>query len=233
LPDAPLEIRHEDRHLLVVIKPSGIATTNPVGKDSLTSRLERERGRRLHPTSRLDAEVTGLVTFAKTDHAIAALRDARTKGTYGRGYLALTSAAPNVHEGTWETKIAIDPRDPTLRIAGPGEREQDAKSSFVVREIASHRAALWLTPHTGRTHQLRVHCQHAGIPILGDVRYGGDKRAALADGRVITARRTMLHCAWLRLPIDQTIELSAAAPDDMRDVWARLGGTAEALRAAP
>ena len=55
----PLEIVHDDRDLLVVLKPSGIATTAPGGSDSLTARLERRIGRSLHPTSRLDLEVTG------------------------------------------------------------------------------------------------------------------------------------------------------------------------------
>lgn len=226
---------HEDRDLLVVVKTSGIATTAPDGGDCLTTRLERARRAKLHPSSRLDAEVTGLVTFAKTKRAIAMLREARAEERYERGYIGLASAAPDPPEGLWEAAIAIDPRDPRLRVAlasgESGERAQHAKTTYRVREALSCAAALWLTPHTGRTHQLRVHAAHAGAPLLGDVRYGGPKRVVLADGRVITARRAMLHCAWLRLPsAEGPLELRAEPLDDMRELWTALGGGAEALR---
>lgn len=233
-------VAHEDAHLLVIVKPAGIATTAPEGGESLTRRLETARGAPLHPTSRLDADVTGLVTFAKTKRAMASLREARARGRYHRGYLALAAQAPEPHEGTWEASIAIDPRDPTRRIAVKpgtrGERVQHAKTTYAVREIGPHAAALWLTPHTGRTHQLRVHAAHAGVPLLGDVRYGGAKRVVLADGRVIAARRTMLHCAWLKLPAIEggtELEIRAEAPEDMRSLWTALGGSTDALRASP
>jgi 23S rRNA-/tRNA-specific pseudouridylate synthase len=234
------EVVHEGRHLLVVTKASGLATTAPRSGDCLTRRLQAAVGGRLHPTSRLDAEVTGLVTFARTKRAIAALRRAREEGRYGRGYLALSGRAPEPPAGEWCWSIAIDPRDRRLRIAvqegEPGERRQAARSGYAVRAVAAGAAALWLTPHTGRTHQLRVHAAKAGAPLLGDVRYGGDKRVVRADGRVVTARRTMLHCAWLRLPrVDGAgaLTLEAEAPRDLRDVWRRLDGAPEALAARP
>lgn len=236
VPDA-IPVAHEDRELLVVLKPPGIATTAPAGGDSLTRRLEAARGAALHPTSRLDADVTGLVTYAKGKRAIAALRAARAEGRYHRGYLAIAGAAPEPREGTWDASIAIHPRDPTLRVASEtGERVQRAQTTYVVREALERAAALWLTPHTGRTHQLRVHAAHAGVPLLGDVRYGGDKRVVLANGRVITARRTMLHCAWLRLPrigAAGELELRAGAPDDMCALWTALGGSPDALVSSP
>jgi 23S rRNA-/tRNA-specific pseudouridylate synthase len=244
--DGRFEIVHRDRHLLVVTKPSGLATTAPDGGDCLTRRVQGKVRGRVHPTSRLDAEVTGLVTFALTKRAIAALRAARQQGQYGRGYLGLATAAPEPAEGDWRWSIAIDPKDRRLRVAvpegGSGERLQEAWSRYRVRALARGEGgdvrgvALWLTPHTGRTHQLRVHAAAAGAPLLGDTRYGGAKRVVLADGRVVTARRTMLHCAWLRLPRvvgDGELELSAEAPADLRELWERLGGEGGALAPRP
>jgi 23S rRNA-/tRNA-specific pseudouridylate synthase len=235
-----LEIAFEDRDLLVAVKPAGLATTAPHDGPSLTRTLGRMRPGMLHPSSRLDAEVTGLVTYAKTKRAIESLRRARAAGRYGRGYLALAASSPPAPEGLWEASIALDARDPTLRVAvspgGTGTRLQDAKSGFRVRETVGGVVALWLTPYTGRTHQLRVHAAHAGAPLLGDVRYGGPKRVVLEDGRVLGARRVMLHCAWLRLPAVEgggSIELRRAPPDDLRDLWLGLGGTLQALRAEP
>jgi 23S rRNA-/tRNA-specific pseudouridylate synthase len=244
VPEPTVEVAFEDRHLLVVVKPAGIATTAPGGGPSLTRTIERQRPGALHPTSRLDAEVTGLVTYAKTKRAIETLRRARSEGRYGRGYLALASAAPEPSEGTWEASIAIDPRDPTLRIAVPpgaaGQRVQHAKTTYRVRGARTWQGgdavALWLTPHTGRTHQLRVHAAHAGLPLLGDVRYGGPKRLVLPDGRVLSARRAMLHCAWLRIPRVEgagEVELGRAAPDDLAELWEALGGPPDALAPTP
>lgn len=236
MPD-PAPIAFEDAHLLVVVKPSGIATTAPSGGESFTRRMEDARRTKLHPTSRLDADVTGLVTFAKTKAAIAGLRAARAEGRYHRGYLAIAGRAPTPPEGEWSASIAIDPRDPTLRVVSEtGERVQHARTSYAVRDALEHAAVLWLTPHTGRTHQLRVHAAHAGLPLLGDVRYGGDKRVVLVDGRVITARRTMLHCAWLKLPaIDGRgeHEVRAEVLPDMRALWKALGGAEGALAPSP
>lgn len=238
--EPPVEVAHEDRDLLVVHKPAGLPTTAPDGGDCLTRRLERASGASLHPTSRLDAEVTGLVTFAKSKAAIEALLRARREGRYGRGYLAITTRPLTPAEGVWDASIAIDPRDPKLRVAllpgQKGKRTQRARTTYLVREAVSHGAALWLTPHTGRTHQLRVHAAHAGAPLFGDHRYGGDKRVVLADGRVVRARRVMLHCAWLRLPAIEgsaSIDVEAPAPEDLRAAWIALGGSEAALVSHP
>ncbi len=233
--EATIAIAHEDSDLLVAIKPTGLPTTAPEGGDCLTRRLERSRGGPLHPSSRLDAEVTGLVTFAKTKRAIEALTRARREGRYGRGYLAITTRSITPETGVWDASIAIDPRDPRLRVAlepgRKGARVQRARSSYRVRASTPHGAVLWLTPHTGRTHQLRVHAAHAGAALFGDVRYGGDKRVTLEDGRVVSARRVMLHCAWLSLPGE--LVLSAEVPEDMRRCWLGLGGSEAALAPRP
>lgn len=224
----PIEVVHEDAHLLVLVKPSGVPTTSPGGEDSFTLRAEAEWGCKLHPTSRLDAEVSGMVTFARTREGNDALRAARRAGTYGRGYLGLAARAPEPERGEWTRSIAIDPRDKRLRVAvdpgAKGERVQAAKTTYRVHERGRHGVALWLTPHTGRTHQLRVHAADAGHPLLGDVRYGGDKRVVLADGRVVTARRVMLHCTWLRLPspTGETLDLTLPWPADMDRAWQAL-----------
>lgn len=239
-PEPAPAVAYESRHLLVVFKPTGLATTAPHGGACLTQWAEREVHAKLHPTSRLDAEVTGLVTFARTKEAIAALRDARKKGRYGRGYIALALGVPTAPEGAWEKSIAIDPRDPRSRVAlpegGTGTRAQLARTAYRVRADLTTVSALWLTPHTGRTHQLRVHAADAGVPLLGDARYGGPKRVVLEDGRVVTAKRTMLHCAWLRIPAvegTELLDLHAPVPDDFAKVWRALGGGDAALEAAP
>ncbi len=225
-----IELAHLSSELAVAIKPSGLATTAPDGGDCLTRRLEGQIGGPLHPTSRLDAEVTGLVTFARTKRAIVALRDARRAGRYHREYLALAVGAPEGAEGEWGWSIAIDPRDRRLRIAvepgARGDRVQVARTVYRLREATAVGAALALFPQTGRTHQLRVHAARAGLPLLGDARYGGPKRVTLEDGRVIRAPRVMLHCLRLVIPDAQGGELTLVAPPpgDLAALWEALGG---------
>jgi 23S rRNA-/tRNA-specific pseudouridylate synthase len=240
--EAPeLRVAHRDGHLLVVVKPAGIATTSPDPSRATLASLARAldpRAPRMHPTSRLDRDVTGLVVFARTDEAIAALLEARRQGRYQRTYLAVCAGAPAGESGRWTWTIAIDPRDRTRRVAlseeEKGERAQRAASRWEVRGRAASASALALFPETGRTHQLRVHCAKAGHPILGDTSYGGPARVVLEGGRVVTPRRTLLHCARLSIPDLERgamLELAEEVPEDVARTWAALGGDAEALSA--
>jgi 23S rRNA-/tRNA-specific pseudouridylate synthase len=228
---------HRDADLLVLDKPAGLPTTSPDGDNCLasTARVLDPGAPRMHASSRLDAEVTGLVTFARTDRAIEALTAARRQGTYGRFYLALASRAPEPERGEWQWEIAKDPRNPRRRIAqraGSG-RGAHASSRYEVLCTLSHAVLLGLRPETGRTHQLRVHAAEAGAPLLGDKHYGGPMRVVLADGRVLRAARVMLHCARLTLPAIASAEpltLTAEVARDMSELFAQLGGDPELLR---
>jgi len=228
-----LDVLFRDAELFVVDKPARIATTSPDGTNCLAELAARmNRGApRVHPTSRLDRDVTGVVIFARTDRAITALMQARTNGLYRRRYAALLSGTIGLDAGRWEWPIAIDPRDKTKRIAlepgEKGERMQEAASRFEVIARSPVAARAWLYPETGRTHQLRVHAARAGHPLVGDVAYGGPKRLVLADGRVVTANRPMLHCALVEVPHPATNEpmrFEAKIPDDFEAVWRASGG---------
>lgn len=232
----PDEVRvvHRDAELVVVDKPSGLPTTAPDGGDCLVERVRAlfPEGERMHPTSRLDAEVTGLVTFARTSRATEALLAARARGAYRRRYAAIAV-------GVWthpdasrvvDARIAIDPHDPRKRRA-LGEDVADAQAKearSTIELVASSRGtiACWLFPHTGRTHQLRVHLAHIGHPILGDIHYGGPRRLTVGDGRVVSFKRVLLHCAELYIPNvarGGELRLVAPLPADWLEAAKRLG----------
>ncbi|MFO0681861.1 MAG: RluA family pseudouridine synthase [Sandaracinus sp.] len=225
-----LSVLFRDGELFVVDKPPGIATTSPDGRHCLTEVAQRaNRWARVHPTSRLDRDVTGVVVFALTDRAIQATLEARREGHYARRYAALASGWIAEDEGRWEWPIAIDPSDRKHRVAlgegEKGEREQAARTRFEVLDRSALATRLWLHPETGRTHQLRVHASRAGHALLGDVAYEGPKRVVLADGRVVTVKRPMLHCARVELPHPATGErltIEAPIPADLEAAWASL-----------
>lgn len=243
-----IDIVHKDAHLLVVNKPPGIPTTSPGERDCLVRRVREAdpEAPALHPVSRLDAQVSGLVTFARTRQANRYLRGARASGTYRRLYLGLAAAPPSPLQGCWQAQIGIDPRDPRRRVAGlkgragpkgkgglkgkggpPAKELRQAATDYRTAQILDQAALLHLWPLTGRTHQLRVHCSLAGSPLLGDRHYGGPVRVVRPDGRVIRARRIMLHCTRLLLP-DPTgsgeLVVEALPPPDMTALWCALGG---------
>jgi 23S rRNA-/tRNA-specific pseudouridylate synthase len=237
---ATVSIAHRDDKLLVLVKPSGIPTTSPDGRECLVHFAQRldAKAPLLHPFSRLDAEVSGLVTFARTRTAIQQLLSARESGQYHRLYLALSSRAPQPIQGVWQTSIAIDPRDRRRRVAvkNKGNGSDRSKRSAVTRyqtgEQLDNAAILFLRPQTGRTHQLRVHASAASAPILGDRHYGGPKRLVLSDGRVLRIKRVMLHCLQLVVPDlvnGGAVTLSAEPPVDMRNLWSGLGGSEAAF----
>lgn len=231
---------YRDAHLLVLDKPVGIATTAPDDGASLfaLARALDPQAPALHPLSRLDTQVSGLTTFARTELANRVALEARTQGTLRRAYLGLSASAPQPDAGDWQHAIGIDPRDPKHRRAlapdAQGARVKAAHTRYRICASAGPLVALDLWPVTGRTHQLRVHASAAGSPLLGDVAYGGTRRLTLDNGHILTAARVMLHCAAFRMPDpaqrSRTITLALAPPLDMRELWRDAGGDPAALQ---
>jgi len=221
------EIIYRDSDLLVVHKPSGLPTTAPSPADACLVRWIEEEfpTLRAHPASRLDSPVSGLVTFALNKAANERLLEARRSGTYERLYLGITLHELEAPDGTWSWPISIDPTNAKLRIAGAGKGERDARTRYEVAGRAPYASLLHLMPETGRTHQLRVHAAKAGVPLFGDHAYGGERRLALGDGSVVSARRVMLHCARVGFRWGlATRRFETSPPQDMERAWTALGG---------
>lgn len=229
------EIIHQDEHLLVVHKPPGLPTTAPGAGDRSLVRWLAQRfvDLRPHATSRLDSQVSGLVTFALTAKANRTLLDARRAGAYQRVYLGVTIADVLVESGDWGWPISIDPSNSKLRVAREGRGERSALTRYRVAARSPGATLLRLMPITGRTHQIRVHATRAGSPLFGDHAYGGKRRAVMPNGTVVTARRVMLHCARLSFPSPSggaQLQFDAPARRDMQTIWNALGGTASDLQ---
>lgn len=230
------EVIHRDRDLLVVHKPAGLPTTAPSGADACLVRWVETRfpTLRAHPTSRLDSPVSGLVTFALHKGANRRLLEARKSGAYHRRYLGISLRAPEADAGRWDWPISIDPRSHKRRVAGPGRGERAASTDYSVVARTAACVLLALSPRTGRTHQLRVHAAEAGAPLFGDHAYGGERRFVGDDGRVVPARRVMLHCAAVGFPWGSGVaRFHAPVPSDFEDAWSLLGGTPDDLTLDP
>jgi len=221
----PPRVLFERRGVVAALKPAGVPTIPDAQRgESFVADVARALGRppsALHPTSRLDRAVSGVVFFALDDAARAALSAAREEGRYHRRYVALARGALASPRGTWDAPIGRA-RDPRHR-AARGADAAPAQTHYV--QIANMQDALMLAvaPVTGRTHQIRVHASDAGAPLLGDATYGGPARVVSPRGAAVTVPRIALHCAWVH--VDGTPwAAEAEIPGDLDELWASLGG---------
>ncbi len=230
-PQVTILARTED--LVAADKPAGVPTIpdHAGATHALTALTAAALGidpSRLHATSRLDREVSGVVIFALTKGAAARLTGARARGEYERRYVAIATSTPEPASGAWDEPIGRA-GDPRLRQVGGRDPAPAMTHYSVCGRAPGGQTMLSLAPATGRTHQLRVHAAHAGAPLLGDRAYGAPPRIVLGGGRVLEPRRIALHALRVVVPGDPTgtvLVVRAPVPPELRDLWSALGGDA-------
>ena len=233
--DAVILARADD--LVFVDKPAGIPTIPDHGGAghsllAVVARTLAVDASRIHPTSRLDREVSGVVTFALSSQAAARLLRAREGHSYARRYVAIAGRPPSPASGVWDVAIGRA-RDPRHR-APNGKDATHARTLYAAAASLDAATMLALAPITGRTHQLRVHASHAGAPLLGDRVYHGATRVTLATGRVLAIARIALHAARVEVPSSRSepLVVSSPIPSDLDALWRALGGDSAAWQLA-
>jgi 23S rRNA pseudouridine1911/1915/1917 synthase len=177
--DLPLPIRYQDAHLVVVAKPTGMATHPGPGwwKGSCVNALLYAVpewpgvGGVAGPgiVHRLDRDTSGLLVFAKTDAAHQALLKAVKERDFDREYLAWVEGCLE-GEGTIDAPLERDPDEPQKVAVRPDGKR--AVTHWRAIESGPERSLLAVTLETGRNHQIRVHMAHIGHPVVGDPVYG-------------------------------------------------------------
>lgn len=219
-------VLYEDKHLLVLDKPSGMAVHGGSGLSyGVIEALRKARPNApfLELVHRLDRETSGCLVVAKKRSALRALHTALREGDVDKRYLALV-------KGVWqggERRVAAPLRKNTMR---SGERlvqvrddGREALSWF--RPVARYRGATLMEVRigTGRTHQIRVHAAHAGHPLAGDDKYG-DKGFNRQMAR-LGLRRLFLHAGSLGFdhPAEtRRVEVQAPLDTALRELLDRL-----------
>ncbi|WP_115718025.1 bifunctional tRNA pseudouridine(32) synthase/23S rRNA pseudouridine(746) synthase RluA [Gallaecimonas mangrovi] len=192
-PTAPLSILLEDKDLLVVDKPSGLLSVpgrQAEHKDSVVTRV-REQYPQAEAVHRLDMDTSGILVLALNKNAERNLKSQFQERQTHKGYQALIWGCPEERSGQVELPLVCDwPNRPKQMVSF--EHGKHALTHYKVTEQYADSSRVEMTPVTGRSHQLRVHMQALGCPILGDRFYAtGD---ALAS-----ASRLMLHAHWLQI----------------------------------
>jgi len=193
--DIALDVLFEDDDLIVLNKPTGLVVHPAAGNWSGTvvnallhhCRALSGIGGEQRPgiVHRLDKETSGCLVAAKNDAAHQALARQFARREVTKIYLALVAGKMTRPSGVIEAAIGRHPVQRKKMTVVPVGRGREAKTGFRVRAELPAGMLVECTLHSGRTHQIRVHLQHLGHPLLGDQVYG--KRAGFA--------RQMLH-AW-------------------------------------
>ncbi|EML1602192.1 RluA family pseudouridine synthase [Burkholderia cenocepacia] len=233
----PLDVIYEDDALVVINKPAGLVVHPAAGNWSgtiLNGLLHRYGDAaaglpRAGIVHRLDKETSGLMVVARTLAAQTDLVRQLQARTVKRRYFALVwGTMPE--EGTIDAPIGRDPRERTRMAVVTGASGKPARTHFRTVDTCLWQrqpvSAIQCDLETGRTHQIRVHCAHAGHPLLGDPVYGRarGKRSVtpLPDGFA----RQALHAWRLGLvhPVTgKAMQWRCPLPDDMNTLVAALG----------
>ena len=183
------EILYEDNSILVIRKPAGLAVQSArIGQPDVVSELKSYLAKRagtgrgepyLAVIHRLDQPVEGLLVFAKEKKAAAALTKQLSEGTLNKRYYAVLCGYPECSEGELVDYLRKE-GNAAVVVTGREKDFPDAKKAklhYCILQKISQPCPLSLADvsiETGRFHQIRVQFAHAGWPLLGDTKYGGD-----------------------------------------------------------
>ncbi len=191
-PQDPLDVLHADHELLAVSKPSGLLSVPGKGPnlaDCLLARVQEA-----FPTAllvhRLDRDTSGVMIFGLTPHAQRHLGLQFEKRQVRKIYVARVWGRLEAKTGLVDLPLIVDwPNRPRQMVCH--ETGKPAQTEWRLLRQSDKESRVRLMPKTGRSHQLRVHMQSLGHPILGDPFY--------AEGEALNFERLMLHSEELRL----------------------------------
>ena len=218
--DAHLQaaILFEDERLIIVNKPSGLAVHGGSGVSlGLIEALRamRPEAKSLELVHRLDKDTSGCVMVAKKRATLKALHELlrSNKGVDKRYWALVHGKWPSRKEVVNEPlyKFALKSGERMVRVSPEGKK---SKTEYGVLKRFAGASLVEARPITGRTHQIRVHCQYAGYPIVGDAKYGDESAdKPFAEQGV---DRLFLHARSLRFVLDgQLIQVEAELEDKL------------------
>ncbi|MGZ0165545.1 MAG: RluA family pseudouridine synthase [Planctomycetales bacterium] len=237
--DIPLEILYEDDSLVVLNKAAGMIVHPGRGNyhgtmagalqfhfDQLSDMAGQLRPGIVH---RLDRDTTGVIIVAKDNQIHSRLSSQFEKREVTKEYRALVWGGPDFDSDLIETHMSVHPgKREKMQVCQPGGNSRDATTWYEVIQRFQKATYVRLLPKTGRTHQLRVHMNHLGHPILADSLYRGRSQVTEADlnpaltgtdDSPILIQRQALHARRLtfRHPLSgKEMTIEAPLPEDMQ-----------------
>ncbi|HEX7653254.1 MAG TPA: RluA family pseudouridine synthase [Verrucomicrobiae bacterium] len=228
--DIPLDILFEDKSLLVVNKPAGLVVHPAAGHEEHTlvnALLHHCAGSlsgiggvaRPGIVHRLDKETSGCLVVAKNDETHLALSQQFAERTVEKFYDALVIGQPTQDSGEIHAAIARHPTHRKRMAVHDDDDGRPAHTSWRVLERLPYATHMEAAIHTGRTHQIRVHFQHLGHPLLGDETYGAKPNKKFTEQTGFSAPRVLLHAHRLSFTHPRTkkmVKFAAPLPADFQ-----------------
>ncbi|MCB0618872.1 MAG: RluA family pseudouridine synthase [Saprospiraceae bacterium] len=208
----PLEVLYEDEAVLIVNKRAGMVVHPGVGhyRQTLVNALayyfqnhdlpvmKGNNADKIGLVHRIDKNTSGLLVVAKTEYAMNHLAKQFYHHTIQRKYVALVWGEPEADEGTISGHIGRHPKNRLLRTCfADGSQGKWAVTHYKVLERLYYVSLVECQLETGRTHQIRVHMQHAGHPLFNDERYGGDQ---ILKGTIYSKYKQFVQNCFATLP---------------------------------
>lgn len=198
-------ILFEDKRILVINKPSGLAVHGGSGLSyGLIEALRelRPNDKNLELVHRLDRETSGCLIIAKKRSALRRLHEQLREGSMEKRYMTLL-------KGQWKGRSRWVDAPLLKNVIKSGERlvlvdpkGKEARTQFIPHSITDDVSLMSVKLDTGRTHQIRVHAQHLGFPIAGDTKYGDEEFNRQLKGQGL--KRLFLHAFSLKFHLPDT-----------------------------
>ncbi|MFC1655321.1 RluA family pseudouridine synthase [Patescibacteria group bacterium] len=239
--DIPLEAVFENDDFAIINKPAGMivhptedgrhmegtlvnALLNKYGAEGLSNLNGDLRPGIVH---RLDKDTSGLIVVAKNNEIHEYLVDLFKNRNIEKTYTALVFGHLNPEDGTIDSPIMRGKRNPTKMFLAPEDEGKHAVTTYHVDEhlqFEGHKLSLLAVQiQTGRTHQIRVHCNSIGYPVVGDPVYGNKKfnDAVMGD---LGLKRQFLHATQLKFVLSngEEIVVKTKLPNDLKGVLDKL-----------
>ena len=217
---------HRDAQAMVINKPPGLATQGGTKThdhvDQLLDGLYFDLDTRPKLVHRLDKDTSGALVLARTARAAAYFSKSFSGRTARKTYWAIIMGVPSIEDGFIDLPLGKQPGTGGEKMQVDEAEGQPARTRYRVIDRAGNRAA-WveLQPHTGRTHQLRVHMAAIGHPIVGDGKYG--LAEAFLSGSI--SRKMHLHSRRIRIdhPDGGKLDVTADLPTHFAETLVQLG----------
>lgn len=215
--EAAAAVIFEDKHFLVIDKPSGMASHGGSGVSH--GAIELMRAARPHEhlelVHRLDRDTSGVLVFAKTRAGLTGLQEAIREGKVVKQYLCLMVGHPAKAKFNVNVPLAKSVLQGGERMVRVSDNGKPSLTFFQEMEQYPGARLMQATLGTGRTHQIRVHAAHIGHPLAGDPKYGD--REANKRFRDRGLQRLFLHASHMGFELDgRAYSFSTPLPDDLK-----------------